>query len=57
MNIHEERANHFQDFKSKKKSVYVVAGDKTDPAIPHFAFGKLDEERIDILAWMEKEDG
>jgi hypothetical protein len=56
MNLNEERANYFQDFKNNKKPVYGISGNGLNAAIPHLTFRKLNEDRIAILTWMKKSD-
>lgn len=54
MDIHQERANYFKEFKDNRKPVYVISGHTENPGIPSLAFRKIDAEKIAVLAWMDE---
>jgi len=56
MNSSENRKSYFQEFKKGKANVFVISGNPIIQALPKFAFRKIDDDKIAILAWMNRDE-
>jgi hypothetical protein len=56
MNSSEDRKRYFHDFKNGKTNIFAISGNLIIQTLPKFAFRKIDDDKIAVLAWMNRDE-